>query len=405
MSDANVPSPNNLGYQGSADPTALGDHFNALMFIAKQVLSGAWTITLAKVKSVTNAGEVKDTGTVSLQPLVNQVDAQGNATPHGTISNAIYFRYGGKDGAIICDPAVGDIPPLGQEMNGILNQITQVQQWQQAGGSWQFDPNFATAIGGYPLGAVLSSKVVLGRQWMSTVDNNTTDPDSASAANWTPPPGQPPVGTPVPSFSPVVPAGYVAANALRIGNTNSGANNASPANLLLFRFVWPNFSNAQCPLLNSAGQTIPRGANPDADWNANNSITLPDGRGVGLIGVDGMGNGASGFLNGIPVVIGNVTTPGSIIGENLHQLSVNELASHVHSSSLSDPSHTHSSNALTGPSQGVAGQSDFFTIRGPTPASINGAFTGISLNNAAQGGNAFHNTVHRSMTVYWNLAQ
>jgi hypothetical protein len=109
MSDASLPSPNNLGFQRAADPTTAGDQFNAMSFIAKQMLSGAWTITLAQVKSVTNAGEVKDTGTVTLQSLVNQIDGQGNATPHGTISNAIYFRYGGKGGAIICDPVVGDI--------------------------------------------------------------------------------------------------------------------------------------------------------------------------------------------------------------------------------------------------------------------------------------------------------
>ena len=56
MSDTNLPSPNNLGYLGNADPTTTGDHFNALAFLAKQILSGAWTITLAQVKSVTNAG-------------------------------------------------------------------------------------------------------------------------------------------------------------------------------------------------------------------------------------------------------------------------------------------------------------------------------------------------------------
>ena len=73
--------------------------------------------------------------------------------------------------------AAGGVPPFGQDMNGILNQITEVLQWQQAGGYWQFDANFAAAIGGYPLGAVLNSKVVLGREWMSTVDNNMTDPE------------------------------------------------------------------------------------------------------------------------------------------------------------------------------------------------------------------------------------
>jgi hypothetical protein len=151
MSDSNLPSPNNLGYLGGADPTTLGDHFNALTFIAKQVLSGAWTVTLAQVKSVTNAGEVKDTGTVSLQPLVNQVDGQGNATPHGTISNAIYFRYGGKDGAIICDPAVGDIGIMLSASRDISSVKANKAQ-ANPGSSRQFDP--ADAI---YLGAVLSA--------------------------------------------------------------------------------------------------------------------------------------------------------------------------------------------------------------------------------------------------------
>jgi len=151
MSDANLPSPNNLGYSGNADPTTLGDQFNALWFIAKQVLSGAWTITLAQVKSVTNAGEVKDTGTVSLQPLVNQVDGQGNATPHDTISNAIYFRYGGKDGAIICDPAVCDIGIMLSSSRDI-SSVKANKAEANPGSSRRFDP--ADAI---YLGAVLSA--------------------------------------------------------------------------------------------------------------------------------------------------------------------------------------------------------------------------------------------------------
>jgi hypothetical protein len=315
--------------------------------------------------------------------------------------------------------AAGGVPPFGQDMNGILQQITQIQQWQQAGGSWQFDANFVQIIGGYPLGAVLYSKVVLGRQWISTIDNNMTDPDSASAANWIPPPGQPPVGTPVPSFSPAVPFGYVSANALRIGNTNSGAtNSASPVNLLLFRFVWLNFSNALCPLFNSAGQAIPRGANPDADWNANNSITLPDMRCTGLIGVDGMGNGGTGLLNGVPIGIGNYTAPGSIIGENLHTLIVNELASHFHGASIFDQGHSHSTNydsqriLVSGGGNPGLTQSANSGVNVGNGFGINGSVTGVRVNGnvgldntSASGGNQPHNTVHRSMTVYWNLAQ
>jgi hypothetical protein len=314
--------------------------------------------------------------------------------------------------------AAGGVPPFGQDMNGILQQITQIQQWQQAGGGWQFDANFVQIIGGYPQGAILNSRVVLGRQWISTVDNNMTDPDSASAANWAPVAGQLPVGTPVPSFSPIVPPGFIAANALELGNANSGGHNASPANLLLFRFIWQNFSNAQCPLFNSAGQAIPRGANPDADWNANNRIILPDGRCASLIGVDGMGNAATGFLNGVPSVMGNATTPGSILGENLHPLNSNEMPSHFHSAGISDPTHSHGSthSGLNVSFQGSSGlgivQSSSLGIGINLQFNISGNATGVRVasNNGldttnSAGGSQSHNTVHRSMGVYWNLAQ
>jgi hypothetical protein len=309
--------------------------------------------------------------------------------------------------------AAGGVPPFGQDMNGILNQITQVQQWQQAGGGWQFDANFAPIIGGYPQGAILNSKVVLGRQWVSTVDNNLTDPDSASAANWAPVAGQLPVGTPVPSFSPNVPPGFVAANGLKLGNVASGADNGSPSNLLLFRFVWLNFSNAQCPLFNSAGQAISRGANPDADWNANNKIVLPDGRSAGLIGVDGMGNTATGLLNGVPAVIGNATTPGSILGENLHALNGNEMPSHFHTAGISDPTHNHGYTAYLngggGVGIGTGGVAQPISQQSPGTTG-NGTGVRVASNNGldttnSAGGNQSHNTVHRSMTVYWNLAQ
>src|SRR5882757_8166258 len=130
----------------------------------------------------------------------------------------------------------GGVPPFGQDTNGILKQITQSIQWEQAGGGYFFDAAFATAIGGYPAGAILNSAVVLGRQWMSLVDNNLTDPDSAAAAGWVLPPGQLPAGTPVPSFSSVVPYGFVPANGLTIGNAASNASGRANADAL-FLFI------------------------------------------------------------------------------------------------------------------------------------------------------------------------
>lgn len=77
----------------------------------------------------------------------------------------------------------GGVPPFGQDFNGILNQITLWSQFQGAGGVPQFDGTFSTAIGGYPQGAILSSTTP-GVAWLSTADNNTTNPDTGGAANW-----------------------------------------------------------------------------------------------------------------------------------------------------------------------------------------------------------------------------
>ena len=79
--------------------------------------------------------------------------------------------------------AAGGVPPAGADFNGILNLITAVQQWQSAGGSFKYDAEFSTSIGGYPKGSILigTSNDV---NWISLADNNATDPDSGTAANW-----------------------------------------------------------------------------------------------------------------------------------------------------------------------------------------------------------------------------
>jgi hypothetical protein len=76
----------------------------------------------------------------------------------------------------------GGVPPWMQDHNGILKQITQWLQWQQAGAPIGYDSAFSTAIGGYPKGALLAS-ATLGGYWVSTVDNNTSNPDTGGA-NW-----------------------------------------------------------------------------------------------------------------------------------------------------------------------------------------------------------------------------
>lgn len=70
----------------------------------------------------------------------------------------------------------GGIPPFGQDFNGIFYEVTNILRYMQAGGQPTFDAALATAIGGYPLGAVL-----IGDDGVSVFKNavagNSTNPN------------------------------------------------------------------------------------------------------------------------------------------------------------------------------------------------------------------------------------
>lgn len=80
--------------------------------------------------------------------------------------------------------SAGGVPPFGADFNGILNEITAIQQWQNAGGFFVYDSAFSTAVGGYPKGAVLQA-ISYDGFWISTIENNTNNPD-VSGMGWKP---------------------------------------------------------------------------------------------------------------------------------------------------------------------------------------------------------------------------
>ena len=75
----------------------------------------------------------------------------------------------------------GGIPPDIADFNGFGSYVTTWLQWIQAGGPMQYDAAFSTAIGGYPKGATLANAATPGLFWISSVDSNTTDPDTGGA--------------------------------------------------------------------------------------------------------------------------------------------------------------------------------------------------------------------------------
>lgn len=79
--------------------------------------------------------------------------------------------------------AVGGIPPLGQDFNGVLNALSEHTVFQNGGGLYKFNQAFAAAIGGYPKGAILLSNDG-SRIWQSLVDGNTQDFNGAQNNQW-----------------------------------------------------------------------------------------------------------------------------------------------------------------------------------------------------------------------------
>lgn len=94
---------------GPLKPTSTYGDFNNMAFLVQQALSKMQTATLVRIENCTNSGELSPVGFVDVTPLVNQVDGNGNPTPHVTIYNIPYFRLQGGANAIIIDPQKGDI--------------------------------------------------------------------------------------------------------------------------------------------------------------------------------------------------------------------------------------------------------------------------------------------------------
>jgi microcystin-dependent protein len=77
----------------------------------------------------------------------------------------------------------GGCPPFGQDFNGVLRQVSSWSRWQAAGAFPIYDASFSSSIGGYPSGATLANASTPGCFWVSSVDANSSNPDS-SGANW-----------------------------------------------------------------------------------------------------------------------------------------------------------------------------------------------------------------------------
>lgn len=91
-------------------PTSSASEANSIEFFIRQFVNRIWTSTIVVVTSVSNAGNLAGAGTVSIQPLVGQIDSAGKVYPFTTpVYDVPYFRVQGGADAMILDPKEGDI--------------------------------------------------------------------------------------------------------------------------------------------------------------------------------------------------------------------------------------------------------------------------------------------------------
>ncbi len=111
MVDQSASNQEEFGY-GQQDPNTSSSELNAVAFLVSQMIGRLETMKLVKVMKVTAGtgdGDVKAAGTVDVQPLVSQIDGNGNGTPHGTVYGIPWSRAQGGKNAVVCDPVAGDI--------------------------------------------------------------------------------------------------------------------------------------------------------------------------------------------------------------------------------------------------------------------------------------------------------
>ncbi len=88
------------------DPADSATPYNSDTFVTEQLIAKISTLKPVKVIAVKVAAPGR--GTVDVQPMVNQLDGNNRATPHGTVYGIPYRSWKYGKNAILADPVVGD---------------------------------------------------------------------------------------------------------------------------------------------------------------------------------------------------------------------------------------------------------------------------------------------------------
>lgn len=200
----------------------------------------------------------------------------------------------------------GGVPPFGQDMNGVLNNISAALRWQEAGGGAYYDSAFSTAIGGYPNKAVLVKADNTGF-WANTVDNNLTNPDTGGAGWVT-----------------VTGVDYLTKSIAGGSNVTLTADEAAKRTILLTGVITANIQ-----------VTVPTGVKSWVFRNATTgafTVTIKQATGTGVVVKQGYA--AEVMSDGTNVVYANATADTAAPGDNSKLIATTEFVTAAIASSL-----------------------------------------------------------------------
>lgn len=134
--------------QGVADIYARETQYNQLSFLMRTLMNKELNtaIPVKVTKVMAGSGSV---GYVQALPLVNDMDAQGNAVDVPIIPSLPYFRLQGGKVAIITDPIVGDIGIAVFAQKDTSNVVAGTSEPVQAGTFRKFSMSDGWYIGGF----------------------------------------------------------------------------------------------------------------------------------------------------------------------------------------------------------------------------------------------------------------
>lgn len=176
------------------------------------------------------------------------------------------------------------------------------------------------------------------------------------------------------------PAGWLFFDGKTLGTVASGATYAGTSYQALFTFLWDRIAAAWCPLYDSGGGSVARGASAAADWAANRRLALPDARGCGLLMLDSMGGTAAGRVTSASTGGSNANAMAARGGAETHTLTTAQLPVTSISATARNPSdHSGGYNNVEATSSGTTGTVNVGSFGSGQPHNNMGSWFGINI--------------------------